>query len=99
MVSKQSGQPAQVLAAETGHGGRLRFQAADGARHIHRGEVGFDGLPVGSFRRYAAGLAHARRGRIGVSGGQRLIGKPGIRDEAAGAGGAHDVAAPERVDT
>src|ERR1039457_5096727 len=49
-------------------------------------------------RGYAAGLAHAGRGRVGVSGRQRLVGKPGIRDEAAGAGGAHHVAAPEGVD-
>ena len=32
-----------------------------------------------------------------VGGGQRLIGKPGVGDEAARAGGTHDVAAPERV--
>ena len=46
----------------------------------------------------AAGLAQARGGGMRIGGGERFVGKPGVGDEAAGAGGAHDVAAPEGVD-
>ena len=43
--------------------------------------------------------SRTRGGWMGVSGRQRIAGKPGIRDETAGSRWAHHVAAPQRVDS
>ena len=86
-----------VRAAQTAHAAPCRGQAADGASDVHRRPVGLDRLAVRRLRPHAARLAHVGR-RVGVGRRQRLVGEPRIRDEAAGARGAHHVAAPQRVD-
>ena len=84
----------EVLAAEAAGFG---LQALDGAGDIDGGQVVVQGGAVRRGRRNAAALAHARGGGVGVGEGQGLIGEPGIRNETTRAGGAHHVAAPERI--
>ena len=99
MVSKQSARPRRYSPRRPASRCRLRLQAANRARDIDCGEVGFDGR---AGRAPCADTPPDSRTRAGgwdgVGGRQRIVGEPGIGDEAAGAGGAHHVAAPECVD-
>ena len=53
----------------------------------------------GAFADDAAARAESRGRRVRVRGGKRLVREPAVRDEAAGSGRVHDVAAPEGVDS
>ena len=85
---------AAQAAGRAGQAGEL----LDRRGHVDRGEVGVDGGEVGGLGGHAAGLAQRRRRRVGVGDRERLVGEPAVGDEAAGAGGVHDVAAEEGVD-
>src|SRR5436190_2463208 len=74
---------------------------------LHLGDRGRDIDPRqvlanrGRIRRLApdpARLTNAHGRRVAICGGQRRIAEPRIGDEASGTGGAHHVAAPQRID-
>src|ERR1035437_7644424 len=91
-------QASQVLAAQPAESGRGGFHAGNRAGNIHLRQVGIDRGDVRRFGGDAARVAHQCSFGKGVSARQRLVAEPGIGDEAARPGGAHHVAAPNRVD-
>src|SRR5262245_30983699 len=68
-------------------------------RQIHGGEIGADRIAIGFLRPDPTSLPDPSSRRMRVGDGQRLIGEPGIGNEAAGSGGAHHVATPKGIDT
>ena len=91
-------QPGQIGLTQSANLSRLFADSGDSLGKVHLAQVLLHCLPIDAFARHAAGLPQTRRRRMRVGSGQRLIGKPGIGDEAPRARGTHHVTAPERVD-
>ena len=94
----RNGEPREISAAQAADLAGALGDAGDRGGDVDRRQIGVDRRPVGRTPRHSPTGAHRAGGGMGVGRRQRLVGEPGVGDEAAGAGGVRHVAAEQRVD-
>lgn len=93
------GESEEISAAQRLKIPRFAANARNGVSQAKIAEIAVDDCAIQFLARHSPSMAQVAGALMRIGAGQWLIGKPGVGNEPAGAGGTHDVATPECVNT